>query len=581
VALREERVAAPADSGHLGVAAFTHRRRWPPAAAVALALTAGALLAVRCDRPPFFDNEGRFAEVAREMVESGDWITPRLDGTLFLNKPPLTYWLAGLVFRVTGPSEWARLVPVLAAVVTLFATCRLGALLYGARVGLLAGVVLATSVGFALEARTLRPDLVMAASIVVAILCWLRGEHGSRRWTLGLWAALGIGALAKGLVPLVVAGIPIGIASLRAHGWRGVGRIRPLAGLCVLAAIVLPWHVLVARQHAGFAWDYVVNQHLLFFFDRKLPRDSEGDALWFFWTSFATRALPWTILLPLALPDAARGASRTATAAERASFFLATWAGGVLLFFSAAPSRLEHYSLPALPAAALLAARVWDLASAGRLGRAAWAWIAAAGTALVAVGVVGLVDGRALLTRAYWIAEAPALFPLLVPAALTVVAIGALVLVAALGRRAALLGGVLAGGMLVVVPIVLVALVDMTPVFSWRPVADAIAAAVPSDVPIVFEAPEEYQQVGGLAFYTRRPIVILAPHGFVPPTYLEGQDIFLAREEFARRWTSGERLALVSDPQQRRDDAEGLVPGPYRVVAHFGDRWVLVNYAAR
>src|SRR5581483_10964015 len=149
VALREERVAAPADSGHLGVAAFTHRRRWPPAAAVALALTAGALLAVRCDRPPFFDNEGRFAEVAREMVESGDWITPRLDGTLFLNKPPLTYWLAGLVFRVTGPSEWARLVPVLAAVVTLFATCRLGALLYGARVGLLAGVVLATSVGFA------------------------------------------------------------------------------------------------------------------------------------------------------------------------------------------------------------------------------------------------------------------------------------------------------------------------------------------------------------------------------------------------------------------------------------------------
>lgn len=581
MAVREERVDAPIDRRPVDATASIPRRRWGVSCAVALALTVGALYAVHCDRPAFFDNEGRFAEVAREMVESGDWITPRLDGTLFLNKPPLTYWLAGLVFRAVGPSEWARLVPVLAAVLTLLATCRIGALLYGEAAGLLAGLVLATSVGFALEARTLRPDLLMTAAIVTALFCWLRAERGDRRWSFGLWAALGIGVLAKGLVPLVVVGIPVGVATLRAHGWRGIGRVRPVAGLCLLAAIVLPWHVLVARAHPGFAWDYVVNQHFLFFLDKKLPRDSEGDALWFYWTSFATRLLPWSILLPLSLPDAVRGASPGATAAERATFFLWTWAAGVLVFFSLAPSRLEHYSLPALPAAALLVSRVSQRAAAGRLGPLAWWWLAAMGAVLVAVGAVGLADGRALLTRAYWIAEAPAMFRLLVPATLTLATMGLLVVVAALRRRMALLGGALAGGMVVLVPIVVTALIGMTPVFSWRPVADALAAAVPHDVPVVFEAPEEYQQVGGLAFYTRRTIALLEPPGFIPPTYLEGDDIFLARDEFRRRWTSRERLAFVSDPQQRRDESERLVPGPYHVVARFGDRWVLVNYAAR
>src|SRR5213083_16067 len=129
--------------------------------ALALALGAGALLAVRLDVPAFFDNEARYAEVAREMVLSGDWISPHLDFMLFLNKPPLVFWLAALVFRVAGPTEWARLVSVGAAVVALLATCRLGALLYGGPAGMVAGLALATSLGFVLEARTLRPDMIL------------------------------------------------------------------------------------------------------------------------------------------------------------------------------------------------------------------------------------------------------------------------------------------------------------------------------------------------------------------------------------------------------------------------------------
>src|SRR6185369_908629 len=135
----------------------------------------------------------------------------------------------------------------------------------------------------------------------------------------------------------------IAVLTLRDHGWRGVRRLRPLLGLGVMAAIVLPWHVAVALRHEGFAWDYVVNQHLLFFLDRKLPRDSEGDSIAFFWGAFAARAVPWSLLLPLTLGEALAGARSVATPAARATWLLWCWAGGLMLLFTCAPSRLEHY----------------------------------------------------------------------------------------------------------------------------------------------------------------------------------------------------------------------------------------------
>jgi len=241
VAVCEERVRT--DSTHVYSVRTATRFSSGALPALGLALAAGAVLAIRLDAPAFFDNEGRYAEVAREMVLLRDWITPHLDFTLFLNKPPLTFWLTAVLFQWTGPSEWARLVPVTAAVVALYATCRLGALLYGARAGLVGGVMLATSLGFVLEARTLRPDLVLAAAVVTALLCWQRAETaetGRAPWLAGMYAALGVGVLAKGLVPLVIAGVPIAAITLREHGWQGVRALRPGLGLAVLAAIVLP-----------------------------------------------------------------------------------------------------------------------------------------------------------------------------------------------------------------------------------------------------------------------------------------------------------------------------------------------------
>jgi hypothetical protein len=127
------------------------------------------------------------------------------------------------------------------------------------------------------------------------------------------------------------------------------------------------------------------------------------------------------------------------------------------------------------------------------------------------------------------------------------------------------------------------ALVIATPLFSWKPAAAAIRAAGVPDAEIVFEAPIEYQLVGGLAFYLGRSVTLLEPAaGFVPPTYLVGrmEGMFLPRAAFAARWAQDRPMLLVSDPLVRRDDPDGVVPGPFERVARFGDRWILANRAA-
>src|SRR5262249_48567469 len=368
------------------------------------------------------------------------------------------------------------------------------------------------------------------------------------------------------------------ILTLATDGWNGIGRLRPLLGLLIVGAVAVPWHALVAVIHPGFAWDYVVNQHILVFFDRKLPRDSEGDPLLFFWGAFAARAMPWVLLLPLGISEILR--DLRARPAARAAAVVGTWVGGILLFFSCAPSRLEHYSLPALPASALLAARVWQRGRRGELGPGAWAYLVGVGVTTAACGLTGLVAGREFLGRSDWLSEVPALLDLVPRAALVLAVTGVLVALAALGRRADILIAILAACTLPFALLLLRAEQLVEPLFSWRSAAQVLVAVPEAE--IVFESPTEYQLVGGLAYYTRRPITLLEPPGFVPPDYLRSSvvSMFLSRAEFEGRWRSSERLALVSDPQRHRDDPQAIVPGPLHVLARFGDRWVLTNASA-
>jgi 4-amino-4-deoxy-L-arabinose transferase-like glycosyltransferase len=520
------------------------------------------------------------------MLLRGDFVTPVMDFTLFLNKPPLAFWGTAAAFTVFGVNEWARLVVVLAAAATIVCTARLGARLFTEATGLLAAVLLATMTGFVLEARTLRPDAIVVASVAGAVLCWLRAREVPdplrTRWLVAMWTVLGVGTMAKGLVPLVLAGVPIGCCTLRDEGLAGLRRLRPVLGAAVLGAVVLPWHLAVAARNPGFAWDYIVNQHVLFFLDRKLPRDSTGDTLGFFWSAFLGRAFPWVLLVPLSAGEAWRGRRHDATPAERGGFCCWAWLGGVLGVFSLAPSRLEHYALPALPPAAVLAAHAVMRLHERMLGSAAWAWVGALAALLVVAGAGGLVVGRDLVAQTDWLAEEPRLLALVAPAAAGALASGLVLAAAALGRRAVGVVVAFATVGVTLAVIVVVALVEAEPLFSWKPAGELLRTRVPPAVEVVFEAPEEYQIVGGLVFYTGRRITLLEVPGFVPPPYLVPHlaGMFLARAEFERRWRSGEPLVLVSDPRLVRESPAEIVPQPHHVLGRFGDRWILSTVPA-
>jgi 4-amino-4-deoxy-L-arabinose transferase-like glycosyltransferase len=375
--------------------------RW----AAGLGVAALPLFFAALRHPGFADNEGRYAEVARELVARGDWITPHLNGAPFLNKPPLLFWLTALVFGAVGPTESARLVSGVATLATMAVLYDLGRRLSGSLAGAWAVAAYLTAMSTTVEARTLRPDAWLTLTVAVSLwgavrlgldLPRLEAARPARRGRAGgflaLWGGAALGVMAKGLLGLVLPALILLPAVLLGGRPAVIRRWRAGAGLVLVAALVLPWHLAAARANPGFAWDYIVNQHLLFFLDRKLPRDSVPDPLWYAWAAFALRLTPWVLLLPAAVLRQLREARRAATAA---AWLPLTWLGMVWLLFSLAPSRLEHYFLPAVPAAALLVGPLcadWAGADGRRGGRAALG----ACLALTALGAAGalLLPGR-------------------------------------------------------------------------------------------------------------------------------------------------------------------------------------------
>jgi hypothetical protein len=536
----------------------------------------------RLNHPGFSDTEGMFAEPAREMVVSGDWITPRMNGEPFLTKPPLMYWLPATVFAVVGPTEYARLWSVLAALATVAATGALGRELFGEAAGFAAATVLATTAGFFVEARMLRTDMLLVLTVTLTLYWYLRLRRGAGTAIIAaFWTMLGIGTLDKGLVPLVLTGaiivfVEIATGELRPDTLRA--RLRVLSaplGILFMAGIVAPWHLLAGAKNPGFLWDYVVNQHLLFFFDKKLPRDSIPDSLGFFWASFFARGLPWSLFLPGAVVHVWFGA-RTARHEEATQLLPAIWLATVLAFFSLAVSRLEHYSLPALPAMALLVGSLLADATAGHVWvRRSWLIGPPIVVALLAFTIM-LCDPATLFIALDPTLVGYGLEALVRPATLTLAVglLGLALLLAGQYNRMALGVGVTTA--VALLPFVQIAHERTEPLFSWRPFARLIREAAPNESRVFFRAEDEYQLCGGLNYYLEQRVDLLAPPGWVPPTFLVGRTdrLFTPRGEFEWEWHH-DAVFFISDGVDRPSDETQLVSAPYIVVARAGERVLL------
>jgi 4-amino-4-deoxy-L-arabinose transferase-like glycosyltransferase len=333
---------------------------WLSSAPRVLGLLAVWLLCTAWMRPLLLPDEGRYAEVAREMLAGDGWV-PLLNGLPFFHKPPLTYWVDMLGMRLFGVTPFAvRLGPALGAWL-------MGAALWlwlrrqqgpaAAGMGLL---VLATSPFWLIGGQYANHDMLVAGTLTVAVLCLARALQNrlsgvarpqALRWLLAGWAACGLAVLSKGLIGLVLPALVIGPWLLVQRRWRDVLWLLHPLGLVVFAAVALPWMLLMQQRYAGFFDYFIIEQHFRRYATSGF-NNQQGP--WFYFAVLPFLTLPWALWAPAALRRLRPGGG-TSVCAD--TWLMAWWVLAVLGFFTLPASKLVGYAMPALaPWCALLAA---------------------------------------------------------------------------------------------------------------------------------------------------------------------------------------------------------------------------------
>jgi len=309
------------------------------------------------DRALWSPDEGRYAEIPREMLATGDFLTPRLNGVKYFEKPPLMYWLEAGAIKVFGLNEWAlRLWPALFALLGCMAVYFAGRTLYGRRAGLFAAGVLAVSPLYDFMSAILTLDMALTSELTIALCAFLvalRQPPGSTRRFLfyGFYVFAALAVLTKGLVGMVIPAMVIGAWVLALWEWRLLREMYLPSGLLLFFAIATPWHVLVAQANPEFAHFYFIHEH----FERYLTTVHQRyEPFWYFVPILVFGMYPVVAFLPEALRDALSWRERKAYGE---SWFLLLWALLPFLFFSFSDSKLIPYVLPVWPPLALLLGR--------------------------------------------------------------------------------------------------------------------------------------------------------------------------------------------------------------------------------
>ncbi|WP_374682925.1 ArnT family glycosyltransferase, partial [Accumulibacter sp.] len=244
-------------------------------------------------------DEGRYAEIPREMAASGDWVTPRLNEFKYFEKPALQYWATTAGYKVFGQSEWtARLWPALTGFLSILLTWWTGRRLWGPVAGHLAAAILASSLLFVVLGHLITLDMGLSFFLQVAWTAFLFAQNdersSSRRWMLLAWGALALAVLSKGLVALVLVGAAlVGYTLLNRDlsPWR---RLAPLSGLALFLLVAAPWFVAVSLANPEFPQFFFIHEHFERFLSTVHRRNEPG---WYFLAVYALGALPWSLLL--------------------------------------------------------------------------------------------------------------------------------------------------------------------------------------------------------------------------------------------------------------------------------------------
>ena len=524
--------------------------------------------ALLAQRPLFDPDEGRYAEIPREMLSSGDWVIPHLNALVYLEKPPLQYWLTALAFRGLGQSEFpARLCTGLAGYLVLLTVFFLGRDLWGFDAGLRAVLYTSASALFVLLGHQLTLDMMLSFWLLAALGCFLaaqaRRDTAShwRAWMLGCWAAMALAVLTKGLIGVVIPGATLFAYLMWQRDWMLLRRLNLRWGLPLFVAIAAPWFVLAARANAEFLQFFFVREHFLRF---ATAIEHRTEPWWFFVPVLAVGIVSWlpqAVCALVVVPGA-----RLRRGRFDAARLLWIWCVFVLVFFSFSDSKLIPYILPAIPALALLCA-----GRTGGDGRAA----------LLTGAFLSLAFGVGVLAYASGVwssAEPGQLLPLIRPMLFcmcALLALGALIaaVFAVRGRPLAALSA-LSGSWFLGSAAILVAGNAAQSLFSAKDVALALrhaaAASDPTGIPVF--AVQSYQQ--SLAFYLQRPVVLV--------DYRDEFDLGLRQDptrgiatlgQFADVWLPLAQGFAVLPPRSR--DRLSDMGVPMREIARFPERVII------
>jgi len=320
--------------------------------------------------PPLLDDaDSVHAEAAREIVETGDWITLHANKIRYLEKAPLMYWSVALSYKIFGVSEFSSRLPIaLATLGLMLATMLLGTFAFGEKAGFYAALCIGSCIGIFLFTRVLWPDVLLTMLITMAFYCFLRAIEDPRRsrFAYGIYFFSALGVLTKGLIGAAFPAIIILVFLPVTGEVRKLATLKIFTGALLFLLVAAPWHIAAGlsnpgslmiatpspTQGRGFFWFYFMNEHFLRYIGKRYPADYDTVPLPLFLALHVVWLFPWSFFLPLAIREMPRRL-KNLNQHYRRMLFVGIWAGLVILFFCFSTTQ-EYYTMPAYPAFALL-----------------------------------------------------------------------------------------------------------------------------------------------------------------------------------------------------------------------------------
>ena len=347
------------------------------------------LLVLAALRPLAVPDEGRYGEVGRWMLQSGDWLTPRLNGIPFFHKPPLLYWLQAMSLATFGVNAWAlRLVPALHAGLMLAALYLAARTVATEQIARRAAVMLGTSLTVLIGGQYINHDMLVATWIGVAIWCFGFSFMAGDRPHAGLarlgFVACGLGMLSKGMIGFALPGLVLLVWLLWTRQFKKILYLPWLSGLALFAAIVAPWFALAQREYPEFLSYMFIRQQ----FDRYTASTfNNPQPWWLYLLAIGLLFFPWVFFALAQIGSGARLALSHGAMAREWTRLCWVWVIAITVFFSIPNSKLVGYILPVIPALALLAALGWERVMSHR----AYAGKLFAGLCVLGIGIATVI----------------------------------------------------------------------------------------------------------------------------------------------------------------------------------------------